>query len=129
MLCNNKESCERNLVATANSMENYGCVYICEVCKKYYIKANEQIFEVEFDDGNWRFAKGKYVVKCSGNGGNDSLTEYGTEDEAERSIEDGLNFCKEFSKDSDYDYADYGNRTEFWVYGEDDYICWDRLWK
>ena len=29
---------------------------------------------------------------------------------------------------SNYDYADFGTKTEFWVPGGDEYATWERLW-
>ena len=70
----------------------------------------------------------KYKVRCTDNEGNDDIIEFNTEEEAERAIEDDLNCCKEFSKDFDYDYADFGNKTEFWISGGNEYVSWERLW-
>jgi uncharacterized protein with PIN domain len=54
MNCN----CERNLVKTENRikglMDIEHPVYICENCKRYYVKGNFQWYEVAHDcNGNW----------------------------------------------------------------------------
>lgn len=58
----------------------------------------------------------------------DCVFEFNTEEEAEGFIEDELNCCKELAKDYDYDYADFGNKTEFWISGGNEYVSWERLW-
>ena len=71
----------------------------------------------------------KYKVKYTDNtGNNDSIVEFNTEEEAEKYIEDGLNLCKEFNKDYEYDYGDFGNTTEFWVCDDVEYATWERMW-
>lgn len=70
-----------------------------------------------------------YKVRCTDNEGNDEIVEFNTEEEAERAIEDDLNCCKEFFKDFDYDYGDFGNKTEFWICDGNEYVSWERLWK
>lgn len=71
----------------------------------------------------------KYKVKYEDNGGHDCIMEFNTEEEAEKAIEEDLENCKEYCKSLDYDYADFGNNTEFWVSGSNEYACWKRLWK
>ena len=71
----------------------------------------------------------KYKVKYTDNTGvDDSIIEFNTEEEAERFIEEELNNCKEFNKDWDYDYGDFGNTTEFWICDDVEYCSWERLW-
>ena len=71
----------------------------------------------------------KYKVRYTDNtGNNDCIVEFNTEEEAERFIEEGLSLCKECNKDYEYDYADFGNQTEFWVCDDVEYSVWERLW-
>ena len=49
-------------------------------------------------------------------------------EEAERAIEEDLENTKEYCQSLNYDYADFGNKTEFWVKDGDEYACWERLW-
>lgn len=58
----------------------------------------------------------------------DCIVEFNTEEEAERFIEEGLNLCKEYNKGYEYDYADFGNTTEFWVCDDVEYYSWERMW-
>lgn len=72
----------------------------------------------------------KYKVRYEDNTGIDNcIMEFYSEEEAENAIEEDLNNCKEYCQSLDYDYADFGNRTEFWVSGGDEYASWERLWK
>ena len=71
----------------------------------------------------------KYKVKYEDNNGNDCILEFNTEEEAEKFIEEDLGNCKEDYQSLDYDYANFGNKTEFWVSGGDEYASWERLWK
>lgn len=50
-------NCERNLEKTYNYMDGYGTIYICANCKRYYIKLDTQIIEVEFIENKWRFVE------------------------------------------------------------------------
>ena len=71
----------------------------------------------------------KYKVKYTDNTGvDDYIIEFNTEEEAERYIEEELNLLKEYNKDYDYDYGDFGNTTEFWVCDDVEYATWERLW-
>lgn len=71
-----------------------------------------------------------YKVKYTDNTGiNDSIIEYLTEEAAEKAIEEDLENCKEYSQSLNYDYGDFGNKTEFWVPGSNEYASWERLWK
>ena len=70
----------------------------------------------------------KYKVRCIDNNGNDDIVEFNTTEEAERAIEDDLNCCKEFAKDFDYNCANFGNKTEFWISDGNEYVSWERLW-
>lgn len=71
----------------------------------------------------------KYKVKYEDNTGvDDCIMEFDTEAEAEKAIEEDLENCKEYCQSLDYDYADFGNKTEFWVSGGDEYASWERLW-
>lgn len=54
MICN----CERNLVKTDNKIKDFigieHPIYICENCKRYYVKGSLQYYEVQHDgEGNW----------------------------------------------------------------------------
>lgn len=71
----------------------------------------------------------KYKVKYEDNGGHDDIMEFNTEEEAEKAIEEDLENCKEYCQSLDYDYADFGNKTEFWVSGGNEYASWERMWK
>lgn len=71
----------------------------------------------------------KYKVKYEDNSGNDCIMEFDTEEEAEAAIEEDLENCKEYFQSLDYNYADFRNKTEFWVSGGDNYASWERLWK
>lgn len=72
----------------------------------------------------------KFGVKYEDNtGGGDSVEYYDTEDAAEEAIEEELESVKEYYQGIDYDYGDFGDKTEFWVSGQDEYACWTRLWK
>ena len=71
----------------------------------------------------------KFKVKYEDNLGNDDfIEEYETEEAAEQAIAEELDNCKEYLKDSDYDYGDFGNKTEIWVPGGNEYASWERLW-
>lgn len=71
----------------------------------------------------------KYKVKYEDNTGvDDCIMEFDTEEEAEMVIEEDLENCKEHYQSLDYDYADFGNKTEFWVSGGSEYASWERLW-
>lgn len=71
----------------------------------------------------------KYKVRYINNiDPEDCILEFNTEEEAEGFIEEGLNLYKEYNKDFDYDYADFGNKTEFWVCNDVEYASWERLW-
>jgi hypothetical protein len=50
MMC----SCENHLVETVNKTEDNRNIYICENCKKYYIKGHSHIWEIEFKHQEWR---------------------------------------------------------------------------
>ena len=71
----------------------------------------------------------KYKVKYEDNlGNNDSVEEYETIEAAEHAIEEELENCKEYLQSLGYDYGDFGNKTEIWVPGGDQYASWERLW-
>jgi hypothetical protein len=71
----------------------------------------------------------KYKVRYINNiDPEDCVLEFNTEEEAEAFIEEGLNIYKEYGKNFDYDYADFGNKTEFWISGGDEYASWERMW-
>lgn len=63
----------------------------------------------------------KYRVKYEDNSGNCCIMEFNTEEKAEAAIEEDLENCKEYCQSLDYDYADFGRKTEFWVSGGNDY--------
>lgn len=71
----------------------------------------------------------EYKVKYTDNVSEGCIVTYTTEEEAEKSIEEDLENVKEYCQSLDYDYADFGNKTEFWVKGGDYYASWERLWK
>lgn len=72
----------------------------------------------------------KYKVRYHDNTGNQNvITEYATEELAEKTITEELEDCKEFYQSLNYDYADFGNKVEFWVIGGNEYASWERLWK
>jgi len=71
----------------------------------------------------------KYGVRYTDNiHCDDSVQYYDTIEEAEKAIEEELENCKEYCQSLDYDYADFGTKTEFWVPGGDEYATWERLW-
>lgn len=71
----------------------------------------------------------EYKVKYTDNTGIDNrIMVFNTEEEAENVIEEELNNVKEYYKDRDYNYADFGNKTEFWISGDDEYCSWERMW-
>lgn len=72
----------------------------------------------------------EYKVKYEDNTGNgDSIEVYKTEVEAEKAIDEELENCKEYFQSVGYDYGDFGNKTEIWVPGGNEYASWERLWK
>ena len=72
----------------------------------------------------------EYKLKYYDNiGGEDDITSYATEEEAEAAIEEELENVKEYFQSVEYDYGDFGANTEFWVKGGDEYAVWERLWK
>ena len=71
----------------------------------------------------------KYKVRYSDNtSANDWIDEYETEEAAENAIEEELKNCKEYLQSLGYDYGDFGNKTEIWVPGDNEYASWERLW-
>lgn len=70
----------------------------------------------------------KYKVKYEDSEGFDEIMEFDTEEEAEQAIEEELENCKEWFQSLDYDYGDFGSKTEIWVSGDDQYASWERLW-
>lgn len=71
----------------------------------------------------------EYKVKYTDNTGcGDSIDEYNTIEEAEAAIEEELNNVKEYWQSLDYDYGDFGTKTEIWISGGDQYASWERLW-
>lgn len=71
----------------------------------------------------------KYKVRYNDyTGTNDSIDEYETEETAENAIEEELENYKEYLQSLGYDYGDFGNKTEIWVSGGDEYASWERLW-
>ena len=71
-----------------------------------------------------------YKVKYEDNtGNNDGITTYETEEDAEKAIEEELENCKEWMQSKGYDYVNFGNKTEIWVPGGNEYASWKRLWK
>ena len=71
----------------------------------------------------------KYEVKYGDiNGGNECVMKFDTEDEAEIAIQEELECFKDYYKYEDYDYGDFGNRTDFWISGGNMYAYWERMW-
>ena len=71
----------------------------------------------------------KYKVRYSDNtSANDWIDEYETEEAAENAIEEELENCKEYLQSLGYDYGDFGNKTEIWAPGGNEYASWERLW-
>ena len=71
----------------------------------------------------------KYKVRYEDNiSANDWIDEYETEEAAENAIEEELENCKEYLQSLGYDYGDFGNKTEIWVPGGNEYAYWERLW-
>lgn len=72
----------------------------------------------------------KYKVKYEdNNGADDCIIEFDTEKEAEKAIEEDLENCKKYYQLLNYDYADFGNKTEFWIPDSNIYASWERMWK
>ena len=72
----------------------------------------------------------KYFVRYDDNTGNGVyIMEFDSEEDAERAIEEDLQNCKDYCQSLEYDYGDFGSKTEFWVVGGDEYASWERLWK
>lgn len=72
----------------------------------------------------------KFKVKYEDNTGNeDRVDSYESEETAEKAIEEELDNCKECMQSMGYDYGDFGNKTEIWVPGGNEYASWERLWK
>lgn len=68
-----------------------------------------------------------FRVRYEDNSGNeDGINEYVTEKEAEESIEEELNTLKDLF--SNYDYGDFGRKTEIWESGGEKWALWERLW-
>ena len=71
----------------------------------------------------------KYKVRYEDNTGtNGWIDEYETEEAAENAIKEELENCKEYLQSLGYDYGDFGNKTEIWVPGGNEYASWERLW-
>lgn len=73
-----------------------------------------------------------FKVKYEDNSGcESSVDEYETEVTAENVIAEELDDVKEWFQQisGDYDYGDFGTKTEIWVPGGNGYASWDRLWK
>lgn len=70
-----------------------------------------------------------FNVLYTDNDGEDCYLGFDTEEEAENDIEEDLNNIKEYHKYDDYDYGDFGTKTEFWISDSDVYASWERLWK
>lgn len=72
----------------------------------------------------------KYKVKYTDNTGREDISmAFRTEEEAEEFIEKDLETVKEHCQSLDYDYGDFGNKTEFWVKDSNYYASWERLWQ
>lgn len=72
----------------------------------------------------------KYKVKYEDNNGvYDCIIEFDTEKEAEKAIEEDLDNCKKYYQFFNYDYADFGNKTKFWIPDSKIYASWERMWK
>lgn len=73
-----------------------------------------------------------FKVKYEDNSGcSDGINEYETEEAAEKAIEEELDNVKDWFDQTykDYDYVNFGTKTEIWVPGGNWYASWDRLWK
>lgn len=71
----------------------------------------------------------KYGVRYEDNTGpEDAVSYYDTAEQAEAAIEEELDSVKEWFRGRDYDYADFGSKTEIWECGGHEYASWDRLW-
>ena len=75
-------------------------------------------------------AQHKYEVRFTDNTeSQDYILSFETEAKAEAAIEKNLQLLKGAWVDEDYDYGDFGNATEIWIVGSDQYARWERLWK
>lgn len=72
----------------------------------------------------------EYRVRYDDNAGDDYVLTFASKEEAEQAIEEDLENCKQYFIRSglSYDYADFGNKTEIWARGKDEYFSWERLW-
>lgn len=68
----------------------------------------------------------EYRVRYEDNEGNDSIESYSSEQEANEAIEKELNLVKDMYED--YDYGDFGAKTEIWKPDGNEYSSWERLW-
>lgn len=68
----------------------------------------------------------EYRVRYEDNEGNDSIESYSSEQEANEAIEKELNLVKDMYED--YDYGDFGTKTEIWKPNGNEYSSWERLW-
>lgn len=74
----------------------------------------------------------KYEVRYEDNTGcENGITTYATEEKAEAAIKKQLEEVKEYFQfmSSDYDYRDFGTKTEIWEKDGNQYASWERLWK
>lgn len=69
-----------------------------------------------------------YRVKYTDNtGNNDSIQKYQTREQAIKSISHDFNEVKEYFKGRNYDYGDFGNKTEIWDKDGNEYACWELI--
>lgn len=72
----------------------------------------------------------KYEVRFTDNTEpQDYILSFDTEAEAEAAIKGDLQLHKGMWIDKDYDYGYFGNVTEIWICGGNEYARWERLWK
>ena len=72
----------------------------------------------------------EYKIKFTDDIGHESISmPFETEDKAERFIDEDLEKYKNCYKSSNYDYGEFGNKTEFWIKDSNFYASWERLWK
>lgn len=65
-------------------------------------------------------------VKYTDNtGNNESEQFYDTKELAVQAVEKELEEAKEYFRGRNYDYGDFGNKTEIWDRDGNDYACWE----
>lgn len=69
----------------------------------------------------------EYRVKYEDNEGNDGVMTYVSKHEADNAIEEELELVKK--EYENYDFGDFGAKTEIWESGGNRYASWERLWQ